>query len=300
LTSSSERFRLGGEQGNRANFVGLRRRKAMTRTGLVRGGFAALATCVGFGVPLLAAPSALAHCGKWGDVKGFQGTAGDIDFDGTATGSDGENGHETVQLSRDATNLRIVLSARIPKRGSGQTEFLGKTKEGVIFVDDEYTDDNSGEITTGRQRAHGTDVNVILTAVSTLVLHPDNCTYQLLVGFGARTESTGQWPPLGPDKGVSGVALTPERHIPVSLKLSGSAKVPAFYSGCPSQHHSSGCYQFAGLPGGGSAWEQEYDTVFSCGSSQPPPQGCPDDQKEGGASFDWTLKPQFRKPKRKK
>ena len=131
------------------------------------------------------------------------------------------------------------------------------------------------------------------------MLNPAGCTYQLEVSFAVRTTSTGSWP-TPPDAGAGGIVYSPKKHIPASLKLSGNVTVPAYYDGCAGEPPAGGCYEFAGIPGGGSSWVQEFDTLKSCGSSQPSPSGCPDGEQEGTAQFSWRLTPTLRKPAKKK
>ena len=151
---------------------------------------------------LLAAPALAAACPSWAKVKAFTGKAGDILFDESASGSDGNGGTETVDLDRNATNLKIEFPARIPKTGSGFTEFLGGTGGGLILVSDSYSDPSSG--TTGAETANAPDDdNIPLASTSSLVLNPAGCTYQLGVSFAVRTASTGSWP-TAPDTGAGG------------------------------------------------------------------------------------------------
>ena len=170
----------------------------------------------------------------------------------------------------------------------------------MIFVADTYTDSISGSETTGGENASAPDDDSIpLGSQSYLVLNPAGRTYQLEVSFAVHTTSTGSWP-TPPDAGAGGIVYSPKKHIPASLKLSGNVTVPAYYDGCAGKPPPGGCYEFAGMPGGGSSWVQEFDTLKSCGSSQPSPSGCPDGEQEGTAQFSWSLTPTVRKPAKKK
>lgn len=263
----------------------------MLRRGATSGAAAAI---------VLAAPALASACPSWGKVKGFTGKAGDILFEESVSGSDGNGGTETVDLDRNATNLKIELPARVPKTGSRFTEFLGGVEGGLIFVADTYTDTISGSETTGAESAHAPDDDSIpFGSVSSLVLDPAGCTYQLGVSFAVPTTSNGSWP-TPPDAGAGGFALSPKKRIPASLKLSGNVSVPAYYDGCAGESPAGGWYEFAGIPGGGYSWVQEFDTLKSCGSSQPSPTGCPDGEQEGTAEFSWSLTPAIRKPANKK
>jgi len=242
---------------------------------------------------LLATPAAAAACPKWSAVKAFRGSA-DTAFDETATGSDNNGGTVTVELNRSGS-VNIDLGGRIPKSGSGQTEFLGGTGGGILRVGDNYTDTNAGQSTTGKQTADGPGVHDGFSNLAFLVLHPSSCTYQLDISFGVKTTSTGDWP-TAPDPGAGGVAITPERHIPSNLKLVGTADVPAYYDGCAGSSPSGGCYEFAGLEGG-YEWAQQFDMLKTCGSVVA--SSCSPEGQDGTATFSWSISPSPA-PKKKK
>lgn len=254
-----------------------------------RTGWALCATLV----LLMAIPAAASACPNWARVKAFHGHA-DTAFDESTSGSDNGGGTVTVELHRSGS-VKIDMSTRVPKHGSGRTEFLGGSHGGILRVHDTYTDDTGSGSITGEQTADGPGVHPSLTF---LELHPSSCTYQLHMMFSVKATSSGEWP-SPPDLGAGGVAVTPARHIPSNLKLFGTADVPAYYDGCSGRPHHGGCYEFEGFLSR-YAWPQEFDMLKTCGSIVATSCG-PSGQKEGTASFSWSLSPAAPpKPKKKK
>jgi len=243
---------------------------------------------------LLAMPAVgvAAGCPKWSKVRAFRGDA-DTAFDGTVSGSDNNGGTVTVALDR-AGSVKIDLPVRTPKFGSGPTEFLGGTGGGTVRVDDTYVDANGGGATRGMQTADGPGVRDGFSNLAALVLYPASCTYQLRIAFGVPTTSTGDWP-TSPDPGAGGVAVTPVRHLPSTLKLFGTAEMPAYYEGCSGSDATGGCYEFAGLHGG-YQWAEEFDTLKTCGSVVA--SSCSPEGQEGTATVSWSIAP-YTPPKKK-
>lgn len=239
----------------------------------------------------LAMPALASACPKWSKVKAFSGHA-DTSFDASVSGSDNNGGTVTVALDR-AGSLKIDLTGRIPKSGSGMTEFLGGTSGGILRVGDMYADSTEG--TAGGQTGDGPVVKS-LQDLAFLVLSSASCTYQLHFSYGVKTTSSGEWP-MPPDPGAGGVAVTPAHHIPSSLKLLGTADVPAYYEGCSGSSPHGGCYEFEGL-NGGYAWAQEFDMLKTCGSVVASSCG-PEGQPEGNATISWGISPAAA-PKQKK
>lgn len=244
---------------------------------------------------LLVLPAVATACPKWSKIKGFRGDA-DTSFDGTVSGSDNNGGTVTVGLDR-AGSVKIDLAGRIPKSGNTFTEFLGGTGGGILRVDDTYTDIIDGAVqAAGKQTADGPGVTHNLSDLAFLVLNPTTCTYQLHIAFAVLTTSTGDWPTT-PDPGAGGFAITPRRPIPASLKLVGSADVPAFYENCSGSNPVGGCYEFAGLDGG-YQWAQEFDMLKTCGSVVA--SSCGPEGQEGTAHYEWSIKPSTSKTKHHK
>lgn len=255
-------------------------------------------------VPPLASPvPAGAHgCPSWARVKAFHGS-GSMSFAGSATAPEPGSGlTKTVALARDASGLHIRLGGRVdPVKPTIQaggktiklpTEFLGGASGGKVSVGDTYAYSDSG--VTGTLSA-GAPLQIPGAGAAFLVLYPHGCSYQLTASFDVATIYSGvPWGDKG-GFGASGGAITPKRPIPKSLKLTGSAPLSAYYTGCSDVTDISpdeqGCYEFGG------GWATDFNTLKTCHSVVAENCG-PDDEEEGTAHVSWSLTPKYKKHKK--
>jgi len=249
-----------------------------------------LATCAAVAA-LLAGPMTAGACPSLSRLRAFHGSAGSVSFSDTASGTDpGNGGIETVALNRSATSLHIALGGKLTAR-NGVTIFAGKTSGGGVSVSDAYT--NTGTMLTGTESAGGPpDVAIPGAEAAVLVLFPRTCKYQLLISFGVNTTFSGS-EAVRPGAAVTASVYSPQEHIPASLKLSGSATIDAYYTGCRSGPipPEKGCYRFGG------GWVTEFETLKLCRSVVA--VNCePGDEPQGMATFSWSLSPTLTLPKR--
>lgn len=233
---------------------------------------------------LLAAPTAAGACASHASVKSFHGF-GSARFMNTASGDDGNGGTATVTLDEGAAGVQFPSVS--PQPGTSRHTWIGKAegggKGGVVGVEDSYTDNAGGQLTTGEQTARGpTDGG----GVAIEFLPSGKCVYQLRFSFGIATTPSGQWPTPdseggpGPDRGVTGYATSPLRSIPAGLKLSGTATVDAYCGGVVTD---KGSYNFQGLSPGNDSWGGEFCGLSAAGDGQP----------VGAATITWHFVPTF-------
>ena len=236
-----------------------------------RAGWGARALVV-FGVAagVLAAPVASASaCPSFKTVASFHGTAS-TSFSGSASGSDGSGGTQTVSLSRTASDLQLNLATVATGVGIVYGAQPGVSPSGgSISVNDQYTDTNTAGNTSGSESGSGPTISEGSAAV--LNFFPGSCTYQLLVEWSIDTTPTGTAQPG--DDTAEGHVHTALMAIPASLKLSGSVSVPVYNDKYCSQHQAIGCYWNS------SGWASAYDHLYTYG------------QREGTATVSWSINP---------
>lgn len=241
---------------------------------------------------LLVAPVAANACASLAGVKAYHGEAS-MAFSATASAPDSASGGtQTISLNRTAEELKIDLPVKVANPTLGYVEFLGSVTGGDVSVRDTVLDSGGGSTTTGEQTYSGPT----LRGPADLTFNTRTCKYSLIVPFGVRAGSTGDF--AEPDPAVDGVAFAPPHHIPGSLQLGGAPVVEA-YDGCPAGSgsvvgalpgppraipHAPGCYDIEG------GWISDFTllsqcdgtTADNCVSGNPP---------EGTALFSWLLTP---------
>jgi hypothetical protein len=240
------------------------------------------------------APAAARACPSLAGIRAFRGK-GSASFSASASGEDpGNGGVETVTLDRSNQNQRLRLAGKVKGKTlhvGGKTikppvVFLGGASGGEITIGDTFS--NTGSGFTGSLSAAG-PLKLPGAGAAAIVLYPQVCAYQLEFSFDEKTAFHGQVPiPSG--NGAGGGVITPRRHIPGSLKLSGGAAVGAYYSGCSGAERPDemGCYQFS------AGWATDFQTLKLCNSVVA--VGCGrDDEEEGTAHVSWSLTPSFKK-----
>lgn len=227
-------------------------------------------------------PAAASACASLAGVHAFTGHAR-MTFTGTASGPiTGSGGSETITLQRSAASVEIKLTHKTMGKGqfAAIVFFVGKARLGNVSVNDSFDLGGSGSY------AKETYAGPLLASLgaATLALDTDDCKYQILAHFGARTMFSGD-AALQPGDSVFGTAYGDRYHIPKNLHLNGGVG-PTAYLSCPGNPLLTGnpCFQIGG------GWAVDFAELSQCGS-YPPHGNCASTEKPvGSAEFIWDLK----------
>ena len=237
---------------------------------------------------VLAAPCAASACVSLSSVKSFGGSAGEVSYNESATGTvPSINGTLTIDMNLNATNLKIALGHKVRSRIPWFGMFTGKATGGNFLVNDSeaYQPGDSGSDSAGgppNLKLPGMELTAVLFDLK-------HCKYAFEVSAGEYVNYSGPAGAAPPDGYVTFFATSPKRKIPSSLKLKGSASLPMIPGGCNggSDLDVSACYSLDG------DWANDFKMLRLCGSVS---AGIcqPDTTPQGLADISWNLKPKFK------
>lgn len=219
----------------------------------------------------------------FGSIKTLHGHVS-MTLNEVATGdAPGIAGSATVSLARHAANVAVQLRKAKSRLGPTWTGFIGKSHGGSFVAEDSLTlRDGGGDAETGTLTAKGAP----RTATAGLVAASagGSCGYELSVGFGHASTFSGSLS-VSHTNSISIGFVTPSRHVPPSLKLSGGAVVSAEPTGCELIVRPGGCATFS------DGWANDYETLKECHSVVAANCSKPGDTDFGDAKISWSLSP---------